>query len=214
MTSSVHDHSDSSESDDQQKHSESQIHSSSPAPGMSHPGIPGPIQYVAPPQIGAGHAVAPGAYPYPDPYYRSIFAPYDTQPYPPQPYGGQPTVHLQLMGIQQAGSRAKAESENKTLKSRKPYLHESRHQHALRRARGCGGRFLNAKKDENEQSEGNNSQAIINLNSDKVSVLPRIEHPNYFGSSCNSSKWPHEVIILQKLLGNRVPNTLVPVVLH
>ncbi|KAM5587481.1 hypothetical protein ABKV19_006096 [Rosa sericea] len=199
MTSSVHDHSDSSESDDQQKHSESPMISSSPAPGMSHPGIPGPMQYVAPPQIGAGHAVAPGAYPYPDPYYRSIFAPYDTQPYPPQPYGGQPTVwqptvHLQLMGIQQAGvplptdaveepvfvnakqyhgilrrrqSRAKAESENKALKSRKPYLHESRHLHALRRARGCGGRFLNAKKDENEQSEGDNSQAIINLNSDK-----------------------------------------------
>lgn len=35
---------------------------------------------------------APAAYPYPDPYYRSIFAPYDAQPYPPQPYGGQPMV--------------------------------------------------------------------------------------------------------------------------
>ncbi|KAB2601542.1 nuclear transcription factor Y subunit A-7-like [Pyrus ussuriensis x Pyrus communis] len=92
-------------------------------------------------------------YPYPDPYYRSIFAPYETQPYPPQPYAAQPTVHLQLMGIQQAGvplpsdaveepvfvnakqyhgilrrrqSRAKAESENKALKNRKKQLQHSR----------------------------------------------------------------------------------------
>ncbi|TQD75347.1 hypothetical protein C1H46_039108 [Malus baccata] len=220
MTSSVRHHSDNSDSDDQQSHSESQVHSSLPAIGMSHPGVPTTnMQYAVPPQFGTGHAVAPGAYPYPDPYYRSIFAPYETQPYPSQPYGAaQPTVHLQLMGIQQAGvplpsdaveepvfvnakqyhgilrrrqSRAKAESENKALKNRKPYLHESRHQHALRRARGCGGRFLNAKKNENEQDEMT-SEAIA------------------------TPKGPQEAFILQQPPGTEVPipASLVSVVLH
>ncbi|GMN54642.1 hypothetical protein TIFTF001_023776 [Ficus carica] len=213
---------DNCEADEQQKQSESQLESSSPAAGISHGVNTTPnVQYATPPQFGAGHAVAPAAYPYPDPYYRSIFAPYDAQPYPPQPYGGQPMVHLQLMGIQQAGvplpsdaveepvfvnakqyhgilrrrqSRAKAESENKALKSRKaprffhlqflllksklllqPYLHESRHLHALRRARGCGGRFLNSKKNEKLQDEvasGDKSQPNINLNSDKNERAP------------------------------------------
>lgn len=150
-----------------QSHPETQTASGNFQPGIA---MPSTVHFVPHSQLTAGHIMAPVAYPYIDPYYGGIIA----------AYSGQHVMHPTMTGILQPGlplptdaveepvyvnakqyhgilrrrqSRAKAESENKLMKSRKPYIHESRHLHAMRRARGNGGRFLNSKSKGDEEDE-------------------------------------------------------------
>jgi hypothetical protein len=65
-------------------------------------------------------------------------------------------------------ARARLEEVHRLSKQRKPYLHESRHKHAMRRPRGPGGRFLTA----DEIAAQKAAQASIPSSSSSNGVVP------------------------------------------
>ncbi|OVA08380.1 CCAAT-binding transcription factor [Macleaya cordata] len=118
---------------------------------------------LPPSQVDYNQSVAHFPYPYADPYVGGFLAAYGTPTIIHPHMVGMPTrvpLPLDLAGdepiyvnpkqyrgiLRRRQSRAKLEAQNKLLKARKPYLHESRHLHAIKRVRGSGGRFLNTKE--------------------------------------------------------------------
>ncbi|EHA8588947.1 nuclear transcription factor Y subunit A-4 [Cocos nucifera] len=124
----------------------------------------GAAEAVLPQKIDFSQSIACVPYPFADPYYGGILAAFGSLSLiHPQIAGMAPSAQIplprpvedepiyvnakQYHGIlRRRQLRAKLEARNKLSKGRKPYLHESRHLHAMKRARGSGGQFLNTKQ--------------------------------------------------------------------
>ena len=58
-----------------------------------------------------------------------------------------------------------------TSKGRKPYLHESRHNHAMRRPRGPGGRFLTAEEVAAMEASNGRLDGVPDMKGDSVAAV-------------------------------------------
>lgn len=73
--------------------------------------------------------------------------------------------------IKRRQARAKLEAEGKIPKVRKKYLHESRHQHACRRRRSNGGRFVTKIGTDGTGEEGDENSQVF-----QEGMVPTQEH--------------------------------------
>ncbi|CAD5224113.1 unnamed protein product [Bursaphelenchus okinawaensis] len=75
--------------------------------------------------------------------------------------------------IKRRAARVKLEMEGRISKERRKYLHESRHNHAVKRVRGQGGKFNSANGNKRSESVTSNNSSNDNSTSTPLPSVPR-----------------------------------------
>ncbi|KAI8576107.1 hypothetical protein K450DRAFT_258506 [Umbelopsis ramanniana AG] len=91
--------------------------------------------------------------------------------------------------LKRRAARAKLEEMNRVAKTRKPYLHESRHKHAMRRPRGPGGRFLTASEIAELERQGKlDKDGMLKMDADLSSLSSHADNTLHEAMVPNGSR--------------------------